>query len=460
MTAHGLAVKLVVVTAGAVLAACGKSSPTAPAPPGPPITIAITGERTLGVGQTAQLKAIASTGQDVTAGVLWKTSDRLVATVSTTGVVSGIRTGTVEISAADGPASATLSMVVDLVQLTAPAIASCGAIVAPGNYTLGKDVSLTGAVGSCLVIQASGVRLDCGGHTVGGMRVSNANDVVVTNCTFVTVAFGSEQSYAFVINSTNVTFERNKLSCIVLQGGGNNQVVGNTIDGGYDGSGNIVGQDDGVILTNETDDVIEGNTIQNAWDAGIEGTDAVSNTRIVNNVIDNIGSTGISSYWCTAWTGNTVSGNVVTRAPGLVRFIYRVSETKCLNTSTVGLFLNNRFVGNRFALPLSLQQSRGSMNFDLPHIAGRVENNLIQDNDMGTADGPYVDPASGFINGGGNTCAGYSSVFCGAGGLRRPSSSSIIDQDAVDRFHRVVYLSRRGHPGVNQSGAERSPTSR
>jgi hypothetical protein len=67
--------------------------------------------------------------------------------------------------------------------------------------------------------------------------------------------------------------------------------------------------DDGVVLVDEANDTIPGNTINNVFDAGIEGIDVVQNTAVAQNTIANAGNGGIGSYWCASWTGDVISSN-------------------------------------------------------------------------------------------------------------------------------------------------------
>ncbi|MEZ5320062.1 MAG: right-handed parallel beta-helix repeat-containing protein [Vicinamibacterales bacterium] len=397
----------------ACLAACGGSPPASPVAPAPALALAVTGAREVGIGQTAQLTARLSSGEDVTRRVSWETTDRNVATVDNAGVFLGRRAGTVDVIATySASTSARLTASVTVVRLSSPAIATCGAIVAPGSYVLAADVAIAVPSGPCLTIEASGVRLDCADHTVTGIHMTDVSDVVVTGCTLVSESIGSGQSFALATRSSNVTFVANRLLSIVLRDGQDNRVLQNVIDGGYPGSGPIIGQDDGVLLVNEAHDTIQGNTIRNVWDAGIEGVDVVRDSLIADNTIDNAVVAGVSSYWCTHWTGNTIRDNRVSRSYAVVRFRYQVGADKCQNVDTPGAFSANRMVGN--TLRDDLGDTEGSMYFKFPSLDPAVVfDNLLQGNDLGRSIGPYVVPASGFIDGGGNVCGGVFNPFCG-----------------------------------------------
>ena len=376
------------------------------------LELTIKGTSALAAGDSTQLTATTDAGQNVTIGADWRTSDLNVATVAPSGILTAKRAGTANINATYRGATATLAVVVNPLLITSPTITLCGTIVASGSYVLGNDISASTSFGPCLSIMAGAVQLDCRNHKVSGMLVSNVDNVTVTNCAFVTELFGTGQSFANIDHSTHVMFQHNTMSAMVLQGGHDNQVLQNTFDGGYDGSGRQVGQDDGILIIGEANDTIQSNTITNVYDAGIEGVDVVANSVIANNTIVNTGTTGIGWYWCTSWTGNTISGNDVSRTPGLFYFEYRVGTTKCVNTATAGAFATNRVVGNRFGnrVPGGVEPS---MWFNFPTLdPAAVFNNLIQGNDVGTSVGPAVVPASGFVNGGGNICAPGNS-FCG-----------------------------------------------
>jgi hypothetical protein len=88
----------------AVVAACDKSptEPTEP-PPAAVTSVAITGSAELSEGSTSQLTATATLSdgstQNVTNQATWTSSNTMVASVSGTGLVSALQTGTADISA-------------------------------------------------------------------------------------------------------------------------------------------------------------------------------------------------------------------------------------------------------------------------------------------------------------------------------------------------------------------------
>jgi hypothetical protein len=327
-----------------------------------------------------------------------------------TGLLTAIAAGSATIRASFQAAAGTTTVTVSSVLLSST-ITTCGNIVNPGNYAVAADLSQLAVFGPCLQVQTSAVQVDCRGHMISGIQLSGVSGISIANC--------GRGTLVSVDKSTNVTIAHSALLGLYLTNGSGNQVLENTFDGGYDGSRNPVGQDDGIVVGDETNDVIEGNIIRNVFDAGIEGLDALTNSKIVNNTIVNAGVAGIASYWCTSWIGNTISGNSVSNSERLGRFLYDVGQGKCLNLATPGAFVNNQFIGNRFTNPVGFLEGMFFGFSSLP--AGAVVGNLLQGNDLGAAAGPYTTPASGFTDGGGNICAQGTSPFCGgepASGMR------------------------------------------
>ena len=391
---------------GLVLAACGSSHPTAPSTPSVPQSLIIKGPVALKIGQTSQLAAVLESGQDVAVGATWQSSDSSVARVSTNGLLTAMGAGTATITASFQTASGMSTVTVTPVLLSST-ITTCGNILTSGNYEVTADLSQLPSFGPCVQVRTAGVQLDCRQHQISTIQLSGVSDVTVTNC--------ARGSLVDVLRSTNVTITHNALLGLTLFGGSGNQVLDNTIDGGYDGSGRQVGQDDGIVLIDEANDIIQRNTIRNVFDAGIEGVDAVTDSNITDNTIVNAAIAGIASYWCTSWTGNTIGGNSVSNSRSLADFSYAVGSGKCVNLSTPGVFENNRIIGNRFTNPIEFG---GSMSFNFPSLPmGAVVGNLIQGNDLGAARGPFMNPASGFVDGGGNICAPGTSPFCGGAEL-------------------------------------------
>ena len=342
----------------------------------------------------------------------WTSSDATTARTTHSGLVTAILTGSFTLTAIYQTSQASTTILVNPSLVSSPAISACGMIETPGSYVLAGDISQVTASGPCLTITVGAVRLDCHNHHVSGVAVSGVSDVTMSNCVVAATAT-SLNSSVIVQDSSSVTLDHDSATGIGLSGGHDNSVLDCTIDGGYTGSGVANAGDDGILLTDETSDRIEGNTIQNVFDAGIEGVDVVANTVIANNTIINAANAGIASYWCTSWTADTVSGNTDSGSTNLVNFTYQVGRN-CPDATTPGAFINNGFTGNVLRNPRPNGPTGGAMRFDFGNLlAAAVFGNLIQNNDMGGAPGPYTVPASGFVDGGGNICAPSANSFCG-----------------------------------------------
>jgi hypothetical protein len=313
---------------------------------------------------------------------------------------------------------------------TGPVIVKqCQAITAPGSYTLGADISSVPS-GCLTVSNVSDVAIDCDGHSIsstgpvpnGGyaITVKSSSRVTIRGCTVLgSIAVDGLQDSEVISNriagsytqdnssrvrftGNTVTFDRTKPAAsgiVALYFGSGNTVSGNQLDGGWDGNvsnwGNQ-GADDGIQLTNESGDVVQDNTIRNAWDAGIEGVGVVNNTLIATNVIANIGYAGIGSYHGTNWTGDTIRGNQVTQSPSLACIEF--SDNRQSAQVSTAVFQNNLFENNLFRSPTARPPSFGGgippallIRLDppaaFPVIAG---NNVIRNNDLGA-------PASGLL---------------------------------------------------------------
>lgn len=263
-----------------------------------------------------------------------------------------------------------------------------------------------------------------------GLGLTNSTGVTINNCTAgsgqivggsaITVAYSTFSAVAngfSVTNGTGVEFISDTVTAvfgeaILLQNGRNNEVLQTTITGGYDGNSRQVGADDGIALENESGDTIQGNTISNFFDAGIEAADALMGSTIASNTLSNIGTAGIASYWCTDWTQNVIRGNTVSMSPLLIEVLYQTQAPQCQAPFAPSGFAGNQFIDNVFRSPivgLGPAGPQGRMQVHL--VSGSITGNLLQGNDFGTNDGPSLTPLSGFVDGGGNLCGPLNPVF-------------------------------------------------
>jgi len=230
---------------------------------------------------------------------------------------------------------------------------ACGTL-ASGSFVLDADLSTP--VPPCLTISGISVSLDCKGHTISGsMWIKSASNVLVTNCKMdglftvenvsglsITnstiaspVAFSDSSGLKLIGNTISKNPSSNKGPAVVDVAGGQNHVISNnTLDGGYhgrdlSGAGHDAGPtdvDDGILLIDTTGDTISGNSIANVFDAGIEGANGLRNAVISNNTISNAIFAGIGSYFCTAWEGNTISGNTVSQSESALTAIFSTAS--------------------------------------------------------------------------------------------------------------------------------------
>jgi hypothetical protein len=205
---------------------------------------------------------------------------------------------------------------------------------------------------------------------------------------------------------------------IFLQNGSGNRVRQNTITGGYDGSSKAVGTDDGIVLESEAGDTVEGNTISDVYDTAVEGDSGLANTTIWGNTFSNTGWAAIGAYWCTDWTNNIVANNQASGAPQFAAIHYNVGNL--CGTTTPEVFTGNRFIGNVFRNAAAGRTKLTQAALSIIFHAGTIAGNVIQGNDFGSYDGPYVLPLSGFTDGGGNVCGplnpALSNFACSGGG--------------------------------------------
>jgi hypothetical protein len=416
------------------------------------------------IGQTSQLTAIAGDGSTVSAGVTWTSLVPGIVSVSPNGLATALAFGSASIRAtAPGASGTSIAVVAATPSATAKTISTCQTISAAGSYVLTADVSSTGTAACLQIATTALVQLDCQGHTISGLSISSAHGIAVSNCvvsgvvsmtnadntTAANVTFNGGLSItksssvtigqstlhprsgvnttALVSLGTNVQFVQDTVTgtgvpaasaALYFMNGTHNQVRQCTLDGSYDGGPAERGVDDGVLLINEVGDIVQDNTIANFFDTAVEGVDLVANATITGNHVTNVGATAIGSYWCTSWTGNVISNNDASQAPTLLYVFYEQGLGQCGPTSLPPAFTGNQIVGNRFRTPaLGIQPflpSAGGRSVPTLGSAPRivvaislapVSGNLIQGNDLGTTDGPFLLPLSGFANGGGNTCA-------------------------------------------------------
>jgi hypothetical protein len=293
-------------------------------------------------------------------------------------------------------------------------LTTCGVITTPDTYVLTADLAAGGTQTECLQVQgANPFTLDCQGHSVTGqvtgtsgapaLDIQNTTGFTVKNCTFltgvnitssangtfsgntlgtpsgwavplslgnvhdVTVDSNTIHGVSAATSSFRVTYSANTISIptgapfafytlIGLGGGWSNRIVNNTLDGkAAPGSYYpTFGADDCISMTTETADVIDGNTIENVWDCGIEiaGTSTspplVSALTVSNNTFRNASNIAFGGFYWADLINSNVVNNTIEGAPQAFMF----THVQGLATGENGIyFTGNSFIGNTFSNP-------------------------------------------------------------------------------------------------------------
>jgi parallel beta-helix repeat protein len=294
-------------------------------------------------------------------------------------------------------------------------ITACQDITGPGSFVLVKDLVETQPNMPCLSIHDThNVSLNCNSHTVTAstgypapaISVANVDTFAIAHCTMLLVPGGAEgpiflasaSSHGILTDNTfgnlsqsqyvsfdsvdNTSLLGNRIygsfqqyysNGNVLQGntaicpkaqicsalfisvrGSTNTIDQNLIDG--QGSRLTVpyGADDGIVLQDETGDILSRNTIRNTWDEGIETVGNIANTKITSNVISSVVDAGIGGWFFNSWKNVTVANNSVSNTQELFDF-FRVCGLRPQNwdgrgapADTAVYFEGNTFSGNRF----------------------------------------------------------------------------------------------------------------
>jgi hypothetical protein len=327
-----------------------------------------------------------------------------------------------------------------------------------GSYLVTADLQLRGTTW-CFSILPSNIQLDCQGHKIPGIFVQSSN-VSIANCNVngggadpqfagpiplrivssrsVTVANSTVSDAIDVAVSSSVVLMNDIVSgslvgglVVALDGGNHNQVLQCAIDGGWNGTTyNTQGADDGIFIQFESNDVIQGNTIRNVFDAGIEPLGQMTGTTIADNNITAAGVTGIGAYYGTAWQSDTIRGNTVSQTPQLFNIQYISDASR--GATNAGSFQGNTITGNSLRSPTPFPPGfcpscggvpPNSALIELTRMTAGVSGNVLQGNDFGTRSaGPVVMPVSAFGDVGGNVCAQGGTLPCSSTG---PSPASL-----------------------------------
>jgi parallel beta-helix repeat protein len=375
------------------------------------------------------------------------------------------------------------------------ALSACTEITSPGSYLVTAD--LTGGAAGCFAIHdTSQVTLDCAGHTVTtdwqAIVVERSSGVTIQNChvqpppgwsglNFI-VQFDSSPGGTFTGNtvgnaaltrdvqlmmqvsasngllvqsnsfygayqqdySSSTIVDGNSLTCtsalcaavVSMTYGGSNRVSNNQIDGTVPAHGSqfSFGADDGIVISEEHDDVITGNNIHNTWDCGIETGGTISNSKISWNTISNTTFCGIGGWYWMSLSNSNILRNTISGTSNAFTF-FRIYGLRPANWNGQGIagdtgvfFTGNTFDGNTFSngfpnstssyVPfqfgagtylLGYNGATGSPSEVVPSASQfSLLNNRFSNNDFGASAPPafFGDPAyaGGVIDGGNNVC--------------------------------------------------------
>jgi hypothetical protein len=361
----------------------------------------------------------------------------------------------------------------------------CQQILTPGNYVLASDIQVpAGYSSACFLFlnTAGATTLNCQGHSINNASTTIANVVIadtvpnfsLTNCTINVALAGNSgvqvlrspqsallnnvvnNASIFIGDSNNLTLGKNTVTGggLVLLPIQQSQISGASIDSNTIDQRNVAqlnngiqaynlinstitnnkiygtkaNTDDAIVLGSASGVTILGNSLMGAGDAGIEFLGTNDRIQILSNTMDNV-SRGIGGWYDMSMSNSVMDGNLVTNAT-LFAFNYSHLRTDP-NTSSV-TFYANKISNNRVSDGCAGPCGGPSAFFDftqdfaanppqpLPHTF--IANNILTNNNFDlNAYGPHLNPPSGFIDGGGNTCsaagifpvAGYP-IRCGA----------------------------------------------
>ena len=300
------------------------------------------------------------------------------------------------------------------------------------------------------------------------LEIENSSNGTVQNNTFlgaqgptdaVNVYVHSSDSITFTDNTffvtyfqqytTNSKMTNNSISCgsttgsvcgvgIESEYGFGNLISGNTVNGNTsaDQLTQLSGADDGILIWDEDGDSVEGNTVSNVYDCGIEFVGNVGAGTFSNNTINNASLCGLGGWWWSNFQNNVVHGNTVNGSTNLFTFV-RDCGLRPTNFDGQGhpgdsgiYFTGNTFDGNSITniyptsyagisngyssfIPfgpqnLDINQSPSTCNGDIPPAPGQfyLTGNSFSNNNFGSSIAYFGEPAypGAVVDQGGNVC--------------------------------------------------------
>ncbi len=215
--------------------------------------------------------------------------------------------------------------------------------------------TLTTDVTETIEIPDNGITLDCDGHTIdgtgtgSGVFLNGVDNVTVKNCNITDFSDG------IMLGSDSNTIEGNTITDsgddgIDINDSDNNEIEGNTITN----SGG-----DGIELDNSDDNTIYHNTITDSGDDGIELDDSNDND-VTDNNINNSGDDGI--FCDDDCNDNTVEGNTIR------------------NSDSDGIFFEDDINDNDILNNIIFDSGGDGIEFDDGENGGDEDNNTIEGN--------------------------------------------------------------------------------
>lgn len=257
----------------------------------------------------------------------------------------------------------------------------------------------------------------------GNVIISNSDNIIFKNNTLTSSGLWLISTNDSIVDSNNLTlsendslipeiFKKKLIGGIFIrsQGGYNNQIINNIIDGKSDGIlANLKGADDGISLGSEHDTtvgersaIVKNNTIKNVFDCGIETGGLVQSSIISNNKIDNAGYCGIGGWYSSSWKGNIVSENTANNSPSLLIFFLVARDSQEPSQQPQVYFIDNTFDNNK--LTNQRFPAQNPVIMDLEYSSIMKGNNLLSGNDFELNNIPALFPGTMIVDGGNNVC--------------------------------------------------------
>jgi parallel beta-helix repeat protein len=368
-------------------------------------------------------------------------------------------------------------------------VAACTELTTPGSYRLNADLATAASQASCISIHdVQDIQLDCAGHRIAGegtfgaraLAIRNVRNFSIRNCVLSTSnldisdssvgSFSQNTLFSKTVNLPNavinvwhgstIVFDNNTIAgsmqqfysvgntvsnnhvtaaagansvagTVISNWGIHDRIIGNSLEGSWTGSGCCNGADDGIILTDNDDAVVENNTINNVWDCGIEWVGTLTRATIRGNRVVNAANCAVGGWYWASLSDSVIANNTAEKSATLFS-IFRVYGLRPAGTDsdhrlpadTAVVFTNNLFEGNILKNP-SLLAAAGSFPLysnvgysGLSTLPGerapgpgdyQLKNNVFRNNQFSTdVEGPgfgtgAVIPGA-VVDGGGNIC--------------------------------------------------------